>query len=119
MSRGSHSDLAKYVDELQAKGMYWFLRDDARKRTGSSDIAIEAATGPIIASTDAGVWLDRRWVEELLKPFQAESSTAVVSGFFVPDYNDILIPVVVKISGCYRIIGPEISKISCGHSKTT
>ena len=43
MSRGSHSDLAKYVDELQAKGMYWFLRDDARKRTGSSDIAIEAA----------------------------------------------------------------------------
>jgi predicted transcriptional regulator of viral defense system len=43
MPRGSHSDLAKYVDELQARGRYWFLRADARKRTGSSDVAIEAA----------------------------------------------------------------------------
>lgn len=49
------------------------------------NIAIEAAAGPIIASTDAGVQLDEYWLEELLKPFQAESSPAVVSGFFVPD----------------------------------
>lgn len=47
--------------------------------------AIEAAAGPLIASTDAGVRLDRCWLEELLKPFQANPQTAVVSGFFVPD----------------------------------
>ncbi len=47
--------------------------------------AIQAAAGPIIASTDAGVRLHPRWLEELLQPFQADTATAVVSGFFVPD----------------------------------
>ena len=36
------------------------------------NIAIEAATGPIIASTDAGVRLDTRWLEEILKPLQMQ-----------------------------------------------
>ena len=49
------------------------------------NIAIEAAAGPIIASTDAGVRLDRRWLETLVKPFQGESPATVVAGFFVPD----------------------------------
>lgn len=49
------------------------------------NLAIEAAAGPIIASTDAGVRLDPCWLEELLKPFQANPQTVVVSGFFVPD----------------------------------
>ena len=50
------------------------------------NIAIDAAAGPIIASTDAGVRLDRRWLEELLQPFHSGGSPpAVVSGFFVPD----------------------------------
>jgi glycosyltransferase involved in cell wall biosynthesis len=49
------------------------------------NIAIEAATGPVIASADAGARLDRRWLEALLEPFQAENPTAVVAGFFVSD----------------------------------
>lgn len=49
------------------------------------NIAIAAAAGPVIASTDAGVRLDPRWLEELLKPFRQDSPPAVVSGFFVPD----------------------------------
>jgi glycosyltransferase involved in cell wall biosynthesis len=49
------------------------------------NIAIEAAAGPIIASTDAGVRLDQNWLHELLKPFQMEPQPAVVAGFFVPD----------------------------------
>lgn len=47
--------------------------------------AIEAATGPIIAATDAGVRLDERWLEALLAPFQQTPRPAVVAGFFVPD----------------------------------
>jgi glycosyltransferase involved in cell wall biosynthesis len=56
--------------------------------------AIRLATGDIICSTDAGVWLDEHWVEELLKPFDDKnlssvlrppSSVDIVSGFFVPD----------------------------------
>jgi glycosyltransferase involved in cell wall biosynthesis len=49
------------------------------------NIAIQAAAGPIIASTDAGVRLHSRWLEELVKPFQADEPPSVVSGFFVPD----------------------------------
>jgi glycosyltransferase involved in cell wall biosynthesis len=65
--------------------------------------AVRAATGDIICSTDAGVRLDTRWVEELVQPFEKDegkrmkhekadssfilhpSSFDVVSGFFIPD----------------------------------
>lgn len=53
------------------------------------NMAIEAAKGPLIASTDAGVRLDRHWLQELLKPFQAGSPPAVVAGFFVPDPQSV------------------------------
>ncbi|MBI5305312.1 MAG: glycosyltransferase [Chloroflexi bacterium] len=50
------------------------------------NLAIHAATGDIIGSTDAGVRLDAGWVEELVKPFDHRPPTAdVVAGFFVPD----------------------------------
>ncbi len=49
------------------------------------NIAIEAAQGPVIAGTDAGVRLAPCWLEELLKPFDTDSPPSVVSGFFVPD----------------------------------
>jgi len=49
------------------------------------NIAIKAAAGPVIASTDAGVRLDNHWLEELVKPFQTDEPPAVVAGFFVPD----------------------------------
>jgi glycosyltransferase involved in cell wall biosynthesis len=50
--------------------------------------AIAAATGDLIASTDAGVRLEPEWLEALTAPFesdQAEPSLAVVSGWFVAD----------------------------------
>jgi cellulose synthase/poly-beta-1,6-N-acetylglucosamine synthase-like glycosyltransferase len=50
--------------------------------------AIEAATGDIIAATDAGVVLSPTWLEELAAPF-AEESVQVVSGWFEADpYTD-------------------------------
>lgn len=49
------------------------------------NIAIKAATHPVIASTDAGVRLDPAWLERLIRPFQAEKPPSVVSGFFEPD----------------------------------
>ncbi len=46
--------------------------------------AIEAATGDVIASTDAGVWLEPQWLADLAAPL-ADPAVQVVSGFFVPD----------------------------------
>ena len=42
------------------------------------NIAIDAAAGPIIASTDAGVRLDANWLAELIKPFYGDAPPAVV-----------------------------------------
>ena len=47
--------------------------------------AIEAATGDVIASTDAGVRLDPRWLEKLVEPL-AQGPVAV-AGFFRPDVD--------------------------------
>ncbi len=47
--------------------------------------AIAAATGEVIASTDAGVRLDPHWLERLLVGPDDRGSHPVVGGFFVPD----------------------------------
>jgi glycosyltransferase involved in cell wall biosynthesis len=46
--------------------------------------AIEAATGDVIAVTDAGVRLSQNWLEKITAPF-AEAGTEAVAGFFVSD----------------------------------
>jgi len=47
--------------------------------------AIAAASGPIIACTDAGVRLERDWLERITAPLLADETRAVCAGFFVPD----------------------------------
>ena len=47
--------------------------------------AIAHTQGELIASTDAGVRLDPRWLEEIVKPFDDTQPPDVVSGFFEPD----------------------------------
>jgi glycosyltransferase involved in cell wall biosynthesis len=59
------------------------------------NVAIEAATGDLIASVDAGVWLVPCWLELLVAPLEAAADShqpsaindqpVAVSGFFVPD----------------------------------
>ena len=50
--------------------------------------AIAAATGDLIATTDAGVRLEDAWLEKLVAPFEDEGTgqaVSVVAGWFVPD----------------------------------
>ena len=47
--------------------------------------AVQAAQGPLIAGTDAGVRLEPGWLEALIAPFEGNDPPDVVSGFFVPD----------------------------------
>ncbi len=47
--------------------------------------AIAAATGDIIAATDAGVRLAPDWLAELVAPFAGDDPPDVVCGFFRPD----------------------------------
>ena len=47
--------------------------------------AIEAAGGPIIAVTDAGVRLENDWLEQLVAPLEGQDPPDVVTGFFASD----------------------------------
>jgi glycosyltransferase involved in cell wall biosynthesis len=52
------------------------------------NVAIAAATGDVIATTDAGVRLEPRWLQALVAPFESEAPhrfVAGVSGWFVAD----------------------------------
>ena len=49
------------------------------------NIAIAAATHPLIACTDAGVRLHPRWLERLTAPFESPKPPQAVAGFFLPD----------------------------------
>ena len=53
------------------------------------NLAIAAACGDVIASTDAGVWLAPGWLSELVAPFESQNPPQVVAGFFVPDPQSI------------------------------
>jgi glycosyltransferase involved in cell wall biosynthesis len=52
------------------------------------NVAIAAARGPVVASTDAGVRLVPTWLAELLQPFgndPIEPASVVACGFFLPE----------------------------------
>ena len=53
--------------------------------------AIAAATGDVIASTDAGVRLDPQWLEKLVEPLafsrSGKQGREVCAGFFLPDVH--------------------------------
>ena len=55
--------------------------------------AIEAAAGPLIAVTDAGVRLEPGWLDALVRPFEAGAAGGAmpdaVAGFFVPDATGV------------------------------
>ncbi len=51
--------------------------------------AVAAASGDVIASTDAGVRLAPEWLAELVAPFETEDPPQVVAGFFVPDPRSV------------------------------
>jgi GT2 family glycosyltransferase len=51
--------------------------------------AIRAATGEILAVTDAGVRLDPTWLAELLRPFATDPTSDVVAGFFQADPHSL------------------------------
>ncbi|NOZ49101.1 MAG: glycosyltransferase [Chloroflexi bacterium] len=49
------------------------------------NLAIAAATGDIIAITDAGVVLEPNWLADITRPLRLHPDIHVVSGFFAPD----------------------------------
>lgn len=53
------------------------------------NVAIRAALGDVIASTDAGVRLSPEWLAALVAPFESQNPPQVVAGFFLPDPHSV------------------------------
>lgn len=81
---GSTDNTVSILKSYQAKLPLRIICSPGANISQGRNIAIAAAAGPVIASTDAGVVLVTDWLAELVKFFEAPDPPQVVSGFFVP-----------------------------------
>jgi len=82
---GTVEHINLYRDKLPIKLL---IREGCNISQGRNE-AVAAASGEIIASTDAGVRLVPQWLDELTRPLEEDSSIIVVSGFFLPDPHTV------------------------------
>ncbi|HEY64710.1 MAG TPA: glycosyltransferase [Caldilineae bacterium] len=82
---GSQDDTVPIIQEYADRLPLRVLVAPGANISQGRNRAIAAASGDIIASTDAGVRLHPRWLEFLVAPFVQHPSVQVVSGFFLPD----------------------------------
>jgi cellulose synthase/poly-beta-1,6-N-acetylglucosamine synthase-like glycosyltransferase len=86
---GSTDDTLKQLQAWERRLPLRILVETGCNIAQGRNIAISAAHGPIIASTDAGVRAEPTWLASLLSPFSTEGGAAippvVACGFFVPE----------------------------------
>jgi glycosyltransferase involved in cell wall biosynthesis len=82
---GSTDDTVERIESFRDQLPITLLVREGTNISQGRNEAIRASSGEIVASTDAGVRLARRWLEELTRPLQKDPAIDVVSGFFLPD----------------------------------
>ena len=100
---GSRDNTVAVIQEYGDRLPLRVLVEPGANISRGRNVAIGAATGDVIASVDAGVWLEPVWLAELVGPFEsanqqisksANQQSAIrnrnrnpqsVAGFFVPD----------------------------------
>ena len=102
---GSRDNTVAVIQGYAARLPLRVLVEPGANISRGRNVAIAAATGDVIASVDAGVWLEPQWLEKLTQPLEGyklqvegpgglvnlQPSTfklqqpQVVAGFFVPD----------------------------------
>jgi glycosyltransferase involved in cell wall biosynthesis len=105
---GSRDNTVAVIQEYAARLPLRVLVEPGANISRGRNVAIAAATGDVIASVDAGVWLETQWLEKLVMPLESANqrfsestnqrvsqgrirhspfadSLSAVAGFFVPD----------------------------------
>jgi len=90
---GSRDNTVEVLREYAGRlPLHIFVEPGANISRGRN-VAIGAAAGAIIASTDAGVWLEPRWLESLVAGFEEPGTGAGrpqwAAGFFVLDAHSV------------------------------
>lgn len=99
---GSRDNTVAVMQEYAGRLPLRVLVEPGANISRGRNVAIAAAAGDVIASVDAGVWLEPQWLEELTRPLEGyrrqgegpgEHVTLpppqAVAGFFVPDTRTI------------------------------
>jgi len=104
---GSHDNTVAILQEYAGRLPLSVTVAPGANISRGRNVAIAAATGDVIASVDAGVWLEPQWLEKLAEPLMADGRSqmanrksqmansrsrglqshqpSVAAGFFVPD----------------------------------
>jgi glycosyltransferase involved in cell wall biosynthesis len=86
---GSADGTLRVLDEYKGRiSNLKVLRAPGANIARGRNLAIAAASSPIIVCTDAGVRLDPHWLALLTSPFEYPGAPDVVSGFFLPDASN-------------------------------
>jgi glycosyltransferase involved in cell wall biosynthesis len=80
---GGSTDDTVGLLEAEERFALRILRRPGANISQGRNAAIAAATGEVIAVTDAGVVLSPQWLERITAPFQ-DTNTQIVAGFFLP-----------------------------------
>ncbi len=82
---GSHDGTVEAVQSYAGRLPLRLLVAPGSNISQGRNLAAGAASGDVIASTDAGVRLEASWLERLVAPLAANPEPAVAAGFFVAD----------------------------------
>ncbi len=87
---GSRDQTASVLQEYSGRLPLRVLVEPGANISRGRNVAIAAATGDVIASVDAGVWLEPVWLEKLVASLIKQYPTSAppvsaAAGFFVPD----------------------------------
>nr|HID13721.1 glycosyltransferase [Anaerolineae bacterium] len=105
---GGSTDGTLLLLEAESRLPLRVIRRPGANISQGRNAAIQAATGEIIAVTDAGVRLSPQWLERIVAPFE-DATTQVVAGFFRPD------PQTVFETAMGATVLPELREIQATH----
>jgi glycosyltransferase involved in cell wall biosynthesis len=105
---GGSTDGTMALLEAESRLPLQIIRLPGANISQGRNAVIEAASGDIIAVTDAGVRLSPQWLEEIIAPFE-DSGTHVVAGFFRPD------PQTVFETAMGATVLPELRDVDPAH----
>jgi glycosyltransferase involved in cell wall biosynthesis len=77
---GSRDNTVAVIEEYADRLPLRVIVEPGANISRGRNVAIEAATGDVIASVDAGVWLEPVWLEKLLAPFRALGESQIADG---------------------------------------
>ncbi|HEY67706.1 MAG: glycosyl transferase family 2 [Chloroflexi bacterium] len=105
---GGSTDDTLLLLEAESRLPLRVIRRPGANISEGRNAAIRAATGGVIAVTDAGVCLSPQWLERIVAPFE-DAETQVVAGFFRPD------PQTVFETAMGATVLPELREINPAH----